>query len=94
MVLLALYQCSCISQAVRLLKDCDIPEQVASSHEDSVGNQAASERAEWNGISHARACSQAPLVLKGVARGSWLEAAEVEGDLTGVGPERWHCDPA
>ena len=94
MVLLSLHQSSGISQAVALLEDCHIPQQLPTIHENGVGNLDTGEGCEWDGVGGVWGCAKAPLVLYGVLGVSSLESTEVEGDLTGVGPERWHSHPA
>ena len=94
MVLLPLHQSSGISQAVALLEDCHVPQQLPTSHENGVGNLYTSEGCEWDGIGGVGGCAKAPLVLYDVLGVSSLESTEVEGDLSSVGPEGWHSHPA
>jgi len=93
MVLLPLHQSCCITQAVGLLEDCHIPQQLAIGNEDGIQNLGTSESSEGNGVGGVWGGAKTPLVLEGLTRVGRLEACEVEGDLAGVGPESWHSHP-
>ena len=93
MVLLALHQSCCISQAVALLVDCHIPQQLPISDRGSVGNLMPGEGCEGNGVGGIGGCAQSPFILQMLAGIGWLEASEIEGDLAGGTPESWHSNP-
>lgn len=94
MVLLPLHQSSGISQAVALLEDCHVPLQLPTSHENGVGNLNASESCQLDCACGVWGCAKAPLVMYTVVGVCSSEPAEVEGDLSSIGPESWHSHPA
>ncbi len=93
MIRLPLKQSCCITQAVVLLEDCHIPQQLAIGNEDGIQNLGTSESSEGNGVGGVWGGAKTPLVLEGLTRVGWLEACEVEGDSAGVGPKSWHSHP-
>ena len=92
-VLLPLRQSCGIAEAVALLKNCHIPQQLTLSLEGGVGNPVAGEGDEGDGVGGVGGGAQPPPIVQGAAGGCGLEAAEVEADLAAVGPQGGHCYP-